>query len=170
MTSGDMPAPARPDAPASGDEQTCPCSRRAVLKGLGCLAAALPLGAAGCAASGSPIDNASASMCGANMCVNLNDPANAALTKVGGVLTLDAPDGSPLVLIRSATSSVTALSAVCTHRGCTVEFDSSQRIFVCPCHGSEFSETGSVINGPAQRPLPKYSATLANNEITVKPG
>jgi len=47
-----------------------------------------------------------------------------------------------------------AFDAVCPHAGCTVEYQSSQRLFICPCHGSEFNgRTGSVEVGPAQRGL-----------------
>lgn len=44
-----------------------------------------------------------------------------------------------------------AIIATCTHLGCTPRLDSNA--FVCPCHGSRFSREGSVINGPASRPL-----------------
>lgn len=44
-----------------------------------------------------------------------------------------------------------ALSATCTHLGCTVRWDSDQ--FACPCHGSLYDATGQVRQGPASRPL-----------------
>lgn len=45
-----------------------------------------------------------------------------------------------------------AISATCTHLGCTVA--QSQEGFACPCHGSRFNRDGKVIGGPAPRPLP----------------
>ncbi len=46
-----------------------------------------------------------------------------------------------------------ALSATCTHLGCTVRRDAGTGGFVCPCHGSRFGPEGQVTGGPAQEPL-----------------
>lgn len=45
-----------------------------------------------------------------------------------------------------------ALSAVCSHLGCTVRWEAGA--FRCPCHGSEYDAAGGVLQGPATRPLP----------------
>ncbi len=45
-----------------------------------------------------------------------------------------------------------AISGVCTHLGCSVA--RSVQGFACPCHGSRFDATGSVVGGPAPRGLP----------------
>jgi len=52
-----------------------------------------------------------------------------------------------------------AISAVCTHLGCTVQWRETQ--FACPCHGSRFRPDGIVIGGPAPRPLPWYDVSLS---------
>ena len=56
----------------------------------------------------------------------------------------------PAILIRDS-NGFRALSLVCTHLGCTVGADPDG--FTCPCHGSQYSLTGSVLLGPATSPL-----------------
>ena len=54
---------------------------------------------------------------------------------------------------RSAQGKVTCVSAVCTHLGCIVGWNPAATTWDCPCHGSRFRPDGSVIHGPASRPL-----------------
>lgn len=53
---------------------------------------------------------------------------------------------------RTGVDAFDAFSMVCTHEGCLTEIRNAER-FECPCHLSRFAADGSVINGPAQRPL-----------------
>jgi cytochrome b6-f complex iron-sulfur subunit len=57
----------------------------------------------------------------------------------------------PALLIRTE-NGFAAMSLVCTHLGCTVDQEADG--FSCPCHGSKYSIDGSVLRGPAQKPLP----------------
>ena len=60
-----------------------------------------------------------------------------------------------------------ALSRKCTHLGCTVPWVEKELKFACPCHGSAFDITGSVINSPAPRPLDIYPIVIENNVVKV---
>ena len=46
-------------------------------------------------------------------------------------------------------------SAVCTHLGCHLHWNSTEQCWDCPCHGSQFAPDGAVLNGPAIAPLKK---------------
>lgn len=68
---------------------------------------------------------------------------------------VEAPDGlQPVYLYRDDTGGFAAVSTRCTHRGCTVEPVAGH--LVCPCHGSEYTNRGEVLKGPAERPLARY--------------
>ena len=56
-----------------------------------------------------------------------------------------------------------ALSTVCTHLGCTPNWLTTERKFKCPCHGSGFRKTGIHFEGPAPRPLERFSISLASD-------
>lgn len=56
-----------------------------------------------------------------------------------------------------------ALSAVCTHLGCTVA--RSGEGLACPCHGSRFAADGANLTGPAARPLPYLALTLNDDGL-----
>jgi glycine/D-amino acid oxidase-like deaminating enzyme/nitrite reductase/ring-hydroxylating ferredoxin subunit len=55
---------------------------------------------------------------------------------------------------RDESGELHAVSASCTHKGCTVTWNNAERSWDCPCHGSIFAADGSVIHGPARKPLP----------------
>jgi Rieske Fe-S protein len=88
-----------------------------------------------------------------------------ALAAPGGAATVTSSLGTMLVVRKDATN-VVALTATCTHEACTITgFTGS--IFQCPCHGSQYDTNGSVVRGPAARSLRQFSATLANDVITI---
>jgi thiosulfate dehydrogenase [quinone] large subunit len=64
----------------------------------------------------------------------------------------DPGDGNADIVVRHADGTLTALSAICTHAGCTVDYQGGE--IVCPCHGATYdAQTGAVTGGPAPYPL-----------------
>jgi cytochrome b6-f complex iron-sulfur subunit len=57
------------------------------------------------------------------------------------------------------------ISATCTHLGCTVDWNTDARAFVCPCHGSRFDPLGQVVDGPAGDPLALVTVTTNQDRI-----
>jgi Rieske Fe-S protein len=62
-------------------------------------------------------------------------------------------DGAQVAAYRDETGTLHAVSAVCTHMGCVVDFNRTERTWDCPCHGSRYDYDGQVIRGPAKRNL-----------------
>jgi thiosulfate dehydrogenase [quinone] large subunit len=63
--------------------------------------------------------------------------------------------GDPAVVIRLRDGRFVAYDTVCTHAGCTVEYDRSSGYLICPCHGAAFdpANAAAVIAGPTDQPL-----------------
>ncbi|MFF5138984.1 FAD-dependent oxidoreductase [Streptomyces sp. NPDC013157] len=61
---------------------------------------------------------------------------------------------------RDDSGQLHAVSARCTHLGCLVAFNRAEQAWECPCHGSRFAPDGSILQGPAVRPLEKRDVQL----------
>jgi glycine/D-amino acid oxidase-like deaminating enzyme/nitrite reductase/ring-hydroxylating ferredoxin subunit len=59
----------------------------------------------------------------------------------------------PVAAYRDDDGTLHQCSALCTHLKCVVQWNSAERSWDCPCHGSRFTPTGEVLNGPASAPL-----------------
>jgi glycine/D-amino acid oxidase-like deaminating enzyme/nitrite reductase/ring-hydroxylating ferredoxin subunit len=64
-------------------------------------------------------------------------------------------DGEKLAIYKDASGNVHTLNPVCTHAGCYVQWNNSEKSWDCPCHGGRFSAEGKVLTGPARLDLEK---------------
>ena len=60
-----------------------------------------------------------------------------------------------------------ALSAVCTHLKCILEYDKEEKSIKCPCHAAVFDLNGNVLQGPPPRPLPRYRVEIRGDRVYV---
>lgn len=86
---------------------------------------------------------------------------NASLTKAGGTVKVN----DEIMLIRKSDTEFLAIKTICTHKGCDVELEGDK--FVCPCHGSEFTMDGKVLNGPAKTDLKIFETMFDSDKGTV---
>jgi len=91
--------------------------------------------------------------------VDLTLPANAALAHTGGSII----NGSTIVIKTS--SGYEALSLICTHQGCTVNYNGNG--FICPCHGGTYNNSGVVTGGPPPSNLTQYTVSKSGNVLTI---
>jgi glycine/D-amino acid oxidase-like deaminating enzyme/nitrite reductase/ring-hydroxylating ferredoxin subunit len=62
-------------------------------------------------------------------------------------------DGKRFAIYKDAAGNITKLSPICTHLGCVVDWNNAEKTWDCPCHGSRYQKDGTVLNGPATKPL-----------------
>jgi len=107
--------------------------------------------------------------CGDELCFDLAHPTNQALREVAGARVVTASPRK-LVVVRTSETEFVALSAICTHNGCTVRFVAASDNLQCPCHGSNFTLDGVVTAGPAERPLDVFPTTFdtATQLLTIR--
>jgi len=69
-----------------------------------------------------------------------------------------------LAIFKDENGVVHALSPICTHVGCEVKWNNAEQSWDCPCHGTRYSYTGTVVNGPATKNLAKMNI----RELVIK--
>jgi Rieske Fe-S protein len=100
-----------------------------------------------------------------NRTVTLTVDAGSPLATVGGTALVQTTSANILVA-RISQEAFSALTAVCTHEGCTVT-NVSGVTFICPCHGSEYSTGGAVVKGPATRSLAPFGTQFSGNTLVI---
>lgn len=74
--------------------------------------------------------------------------------------------GAPARLTRNE-DGILALSLICTHLGCTVQWEQATQQYHCPCHDGRFDEFGDVISGPPPLPLERLPVRLTGDQVVV---
>ncbi len=60
-----------------------------------------------------------------------------------------------------------AISSICTHLNCIVNWNEMLKKFECPCHGAKFNRNGEVLEGPPPRPLDLYKLQIVAGNVVV---
>lgn len=87
------------------------------------------------------------------------------LATVGGGARVESNAGLFLVS-RTGDTTFTVVDGVCTHESCTITGATATE-YVCPCHGSRYSRTGQVQQGPARSNLRQYANTFADGVLSI---
>lgn len=135
-------------------------SRRTVLRGALLTGVAAPMLAAcgGSDSAGSDAVTTSSAKSSADAIASVTDVPN------GGGLILDDPG---IVITQPTAGEFKGFTNICTHAGCPVH-DVTDGTINCTCHGSKFSiQDGSVVGGPAPKPLPETKIAVTGQDITL---
>jgi cytochrome b6-f complex iron-sulfur subunit len=94
--------------------------------------------------------------------LDLTNSQYAALQTDGGFVYVQ-----NIIVAKTVNGNYVAVSAICTHQGGIVQYTTSNNSFYCPVHGSDFSTSGAVLQGPAYSPLTQYKTALSGNSLRV---
>ena len=76
-------------------------------------------------------------------------------------------NNTPGVLINRPDKGYVALSRVCTHLGCLVDYQKDKKRLLCPCHAGIYDLSGSVISGPPPKPLQQFPLKVEGDSIII---
>jgi cytochrome b6-f complex iron-sulfur subunit len=74
---------------------------------------------------------------------------------------------APAVIINRSDKGFIALSRVCTHLGCLVDYNRGERRLLCPCHAGNFDLEGNVLSGPPPKPLKAIPLRIDGENIII---
>ena len=73
----------------------------------------------------------------------------------------------PAIIIDRPGKGLIALSRVCTHLGCLLEYDKQKRKLICPCHAGIFNLEGRVVSGPPPKSLTVFPLKVEGEDIVI---
>ncbi|NJM57190.1 MAG: Rieske 2Fe-2S domain-containing protein [Synechococcales cyanobacterium RU_4_20] len=72
-----------------------------------------------------------------------------------------------LVITQGPKLAEYAIRPICSHQGCTVDWNAEIKRFICPCHGAQFDNQGQVFKGPAKRALPLVTVVVKQDQVRL---
>lgn len=87
------------------------------------------------------------------------------LDNIGGAALVESTAGL-FLLSRTGANAFMAVDAICSHESCTIT-GADGNAYVCPCHGSRYSRTGQVLEGPAKASLRQFATTFTDGVVTI---
>jgi cytochrome b6-f complex iron-sulfur subunit len=76
-------------------------------------------------------------------------------------------NGVPAVIVNRPGKGLIAVSRVCTHLGCLVQYDKESKTLLCPCHAGVYDLEGNTVSGPPPKPLPKLPLRVEGETIVI---
>jgi cytochrome b6-f complex iron-sulfur subunit len=131
--------------------------------GLGLLASYFPVALAACSKASSDNNNTALSN-GSDAANFVSIGTSEELQKNGYLLDKN----SKVIVVKDSNNQILAVNSVCTHRGCTVEWQKDSNTLFCPCHKAKFAPNGQVLAKPAKTPLASYEVKEENGAVLVK--
>lgn len=138
------------------------CAKAAGLVALGGLAACGGDNPTSPSGNTQPLTSVTATVSGRTVTVPVG--AGSALSATGSMAMTQTSIGT-FLLARASATSLNVLTATCTHEGTTINRTNGSQ-FVCPNHGSTFTTTGGVVQGPATRSLQQFTAAISGDTAT----
>jgi cytochrome b6-f complex iron-sulfur subunit len=86
--------------------------------------------------------------------------------RVGGFKNIVFND-TPAIILNTNDKGYIALSKVCTHLGCIVEYSREMNRFICPCHAGIYDLEGNVLSGPPPKALIKLPVRVEGENIVI---
>jgi len=107
-----------------------------------------------------------------------NVPEAAVNEVVAGKVQMLKPDAGtivrfgnkPVLLVRLSETEWKALSAVCTHLNCTVQYQEKTHQIWCACHNGFYDLNVKVVSGPPPKPLDEYAVRVRGDEVVITRG
>lgn len=128
------------------------------LVGKGTVSAFL-IGCIGACSKSSPVSSTGAKV---DLTLDITSSQYSALQTDGGFVYVQ-----NIIVAKTIQGNYVAVSAICTHQGGIVQYVNSNNSFYCPVHGSDFSTSGAVLQGPAVVALTQYKTVLNGNSLHI---